>query len=509
MYVARVLLCGSMKNFSDDMRSHVKVVGRIKFVGAAERGEFVMPANNTAADKFTLNDGDFKIFVDGAEISVDNLRGLLNSSADYIAFTSRDEFLLRFRELYALKLIDRALPLETILTYAAEGFFALNNAAQVFNLIHALNVPRTLDVDGYFAANDFHMFPDSGSRIDGVVDGMTFPAIENFYGKIYRTLDDCKFRFFDAVLLTAERSPAEFIDALIATEALSDNVLTFVRRGSPLESWLAAHGDAFRKISAYPAVNGSWLLLNKRTSADFACYVVTHKDAQLPALPDGYRIIHAGHAQATQTFGDVVDDSGDNISRLNLYLNEITALYWIWKHTRHAFIGFVHYRRFFTAKAATNFSVDDLLTADEAREILREHDIIVDGCKFGYIPLRDWKAMLSTRPLAEHVIATVRKYIAARQPEYLAAYDRINDGFGTFCYEIFVTRRKIFDAYCAWLFDFIVDATEEILATTDIATSDDPRTYRAVSFLAEHLLGVWLIKNRLCIKTLPLMFRDV
>ena len=509
MYVARVLLCGSMKNFSDDMRSHVKVVGRIKFVGAAERGEFVMPANNTAADKFTLNDGDFKIFVDGAEISVDNLRGLLNSSADYIAFTSRDEFLLRFRELYALKLIDRALPLETILTYAAEGFFALNNAAQVFNLIHALNVPRTLDVDGYFAANDFHMFPDSGSRIDGVVDGMTFPAIENFYGKIYRTLDDCKFRFFDAVLLTAERSPAEFIDALIATEALSDNVLTFVRRGSPLESWLAAHGDAFRKISAYPAVNGSWLLLNKRTSADFACYVVTHKDAQLPALPDGYRIIHAGHAQATQTFGDVVDDSGDNISRLNLYLNEITALYWIWKHTRHAFIGFVHYRRFFTAKAATNFSVDDLLTADEAREILREHDIIVDGCKFGYIPLRDWKAMLSTRPLAEHVIATVRKYIAARQPEYLAAYDRINDGFGTFCYEIFVTRRKIFDAYCAWLFDFIVDATEEILATTDIATSDDPRTYRAVSFLAEHLLGVWLIKNRLRIKTLPLMFRDV
>ncbi len=509
MYVARVLLCGSMKNFSDDMRSRVQVVGRIKFVGAAERGEFVMPANNTAADKFTLKDGDFKIFLDGAEISADNLRGRLDGSADYIAFTSRDEFLLRFRELYALKLIDRALPLETILTYAAEGFFALNNAAQVFNLIYALNVPRTLDVDGYFAANDYHMFPDSGSRIEGVVDGVTFPAIENFYGRIYRTLDDCKFRFFDAVLLTAERTPAEFIDALIATEALSDNVLTFVRRGSPLESWLAAHGDAFRKISAFGAVNGSWLLLNKRTSADFACYVVTHKDAQLPALPDGYRIIHAGHAQSTQTFGDVVDDSGDNISRLNLYLNEITALYWIWKHTRHAFIGFVHYRRFFTAKGATTFNVDDLLTADEAREILREHDIIVDGCKFGYIPLRDWKAMLSTRPLAEHVIATVRKYIAARQPEYLAAYDRINDGFGTFCYEIFVTRRKIFDAYCAWLFDFIIDATEEILATTDIAASDDPRTYRSVSFLAEHLLGVWLIKNRLRIKTLPLIFRDI
>ena len=508
MYTPRILLCGNVKNFSDDTRSRVKVVGRINFIGAAERGEFVVPANATAADRFTLNEGNFKIFLDGAEISANNLRGLLNGSADYIAFTSRDEFLLRFRELYALGLIDRTLPLATLLTYTTKGFFALNNAIKIFNLIHALNLPRTLDVDGYFAANDYHMFPDMHSRIEGVVDGVNFVGIENFYSKIYRTLDDCKFRFFDAVLLTAERSPAEFIDALIETEALSDNVITFVRRGSALENFLTAHRNAFEKISATAAVNGNWFLLKKFAPADFACYIVTHKDAELADLPEGYRIIHAGHAQAVETFGDMTDDLGDNISRLNLYLNEITALYWLWKHTRHAIIGFMHYRRFFTTKNSATFSVENLLTGDEAREILREHDIIVDGCKFGYVPLRDWKATLSTRPLAEKVIATVRKFIAARQPDYLAAYDRVNDGFGTFCYEIFVTRRKIFDAYCEWLFSFIIDATEEILATTDIASSDDPRTYRAVSFLAEYLMGVWLINNRLNIKPLPLMFRN-
>ena len=507
-YIPRVLLCGNVKKFLDETRGRdVDIVAKISFNGAAERGEFVVPGNASVADSFTLNDGDFKIFINGAEISVGNLRGLLNGSADYIVFTSRDEFLLRFRELYALKLIDRAVTVPTLMIYATNGFFSLNNDVKIFNLIHALNLPRTLDVDGCFAANDYQMFPDMNLRLEGVVENVTFPAIENFYSKIHRTLDDCKFRFYDALLLTAERSPENFIDTLIQLDDLSEKILTFVRHGSALENFLAVHADAFEKISAFPAVNGNVVLLKKFVRADFAAYIVTHKDAKLSALPADYRIIHAGHAQATETFGDVTDDIGDNISRLNLYLNEITALYWLWKNTSHAFIGFVHYRRFFTTSNAATFDAEKILTGDEAQEILRDYDIIVNDCKFGYIPLIDWKATLSTRALADYVIATVRKFIAARQPDYLDAYDRINDGFGTFCYEIFVARRKIFDAYCKWLFSFIIDATEEILATTDIASSDDPRIYRAVSFLAEHLLGVWLIKNRCRIKTLPIMFR--
>ena len=116
--------------------------------------------------------------------------------------------------------------------------------------------------------------------------------------------------------------------------------------------------------------------------------------------------------------------------------------------------------------------------------------------------------MLSGRELAERVIKTIGKYIALRQPDYLAAYERVTNSFGVFCFEIFITRQKIFDAYCEWLFSFIIDATEEILATTDIASSDDPRIYRAISFVAEHLMTVWLIKNRLKIKTMPIIFRD-
>ena len=494
MYKPKILLRGSSKQISN-----AEIVGKISFNGAAERGEFIVPSSAEAAENFILNEGDFKIFLDGSEISVAELKKILDGAADYIVFESHDEFLLRFRELYALKLIDRTVTLPT-LNYAADNFFSLNNAVQIFNLIHALKLPRTLDADGFFAKNDYYMFPDLNCKIAGVAEE-NFPALENFYSKIYSSLAECRFKFFDAILLTNERTPEEFIDALIETEDLAENIFVFARKNSALEKFLAENENAFEKILRFAAVNGHWLLLKKIVRADFKIYIVTHKDVKLDSLPEGYKIIHAGHALAEKKFGYRGDDSGENISRLNPYLNEITALYWLWKHTRQNFIGFVHYRRFFTADG------ENFLTTDAATELLRENDIIVSDCKFGYIALYDWKIMLSGRKLAEKVIATIRKYIAARQPEYLAAYDRVTNSFGVFCYEIFITRRKIFEAYCEWLFSFIIDATEEILATTDIENSDDPREYRAISFVAEHLMTVWLIKNRLKIKTLPIIFR--
>ena len=474
---------------------NVEVVGLIKFKGAAERGEFIVPTNAAVANKFKLDEGSFKIFLNGVEISIDELRKFLDGAADYIVIENHDEYLFRFRELYALKLIDRVITVPTLLNYVTDNFFSLNNAVQIFNLIHA---QRVLDVDGYFIKNDYYMFPDLNHKIAGIVDGVDY----HFYKELYSSLADCRFKFFDTLLLTKERSPEEFIDALIETDALAEKIFAFVRRGSALEGWLAANKKAFEKISAFPAVNGAWLQIKKIVRNDFKVYIVTHKDAKLDTLPKGYEIIHAGHALAKEKFGYLVDDAGDNISHLNLYLNEITALYWIWKHTRQDFIGFVHYRRFFTTDGK------NILSTDAAKKILREYDIIVNGCEFGYIALHDWKIMLSTSPLAEHVINTLRKYISLRQPDYLAAYDRVNDSFGVFCYEIFMTRREIFNAYCEWLFSFLIDATEEILATTDLANSDDPRIYRAISFTAEHLMTVWLIKNRLKIKTLPIIFRN-
>ncbi|MBR4383549.1 MAG: hypothetical protein IKP64_08320, partial [Selenomonadaceae bacterium] len=285
MYIPRILLCGNVKNFLREFNRPVEIVGRIRFKGAAERGEFIMPAHKTAADNFTLKTGDFRIFLDDNEISADELQKILDGAADYIVIENHEEFLARFRELYALKFIDRVVTVPTLLNYARDGFFSLDNAVKIFNLIHAQNFVRVLDFDGYFATNDYHMFPDLNRKIDGIVRDAEFPALENFYGKIYASPENCRYKFFDAIFFAAERSPAEFIDDLIATDAMTEKILTFARKNSALERWLVENQNVFAQISFMPAVNGSFYLIEKFTSKKFAAYVVTHKKISLD-LPD-------------------------------------------------------------------------------------------------------------------------------------------------------------------------------------------------------------------------------
>ena len=251
MYKPRILLRGELENILT-----AEIVGQIRFKGAAERGEFIIPSSNTAADNYVVNAGDFRIFIDDVEISIDELKKILDGAADYIVFESHDEFLLRFRELYALGLIDRTITLPTLLNYAADNFFSLNNAVQIFNLIHALKLPRTLDVDGFFAKNDYYMFPDMNFKIAGIADVEEYPTLRNFYAEIY-SREDCRYKFFDAILLTAERTPEEFIDVLIELDALSENILTFARKSSELEKFLTANENVFEKVSRFPAVNGN------------------------------------------------------------------------------------------------------------------------------------------------------------------------------------------------------------------------------------------------------------
>ncbi|HEC1584163.1 TPA: DUF4422 domain-containing protein, partial [Campylobacter upsaliensis] len=90
-----------------------------------------------------------------------------------------------------------------------------------------------------------------------------------------------------------------------------------------------------------------------------------HKPAVL-VKDDVLTPIHLGRALATEASKDgemsqedfewmcenmIGDDTGDNISHLNRYLNELTGIYWAWKNYDKLgnpdYIGYMHYRRHF------------------------------------------------------------------------------------------------------------------------------------------------------------------
>ena len=502
MFVPRILLCGDEKNFSG---LKIQIVGKISFKGAAERDEVFLFRTLEDLDKLPFDERSFQIFLNGEEISADALKNILAGAADYIVFADGGEFVCRFNELYRLGLQDRFITRETLATYAAENFYALQNVVKFSELLSRLKISRLLDADTFLAKNDLVYVNFPAVEVEAVDEkffAKKFPVVENLYGKIYSSLAECRFKNFDAVLLTKERSPEEFIDALIETDALSENIFAFVRKNSALEKFLAAHENSFEKISRFPAVNGNWLLIKKFVRDDFKIYIVTHKDAKLSALPEGYEIIHAGHAQAEKFFGYLGDDSGDNISRFNRYLNEITALYWIWRNTAHAIVGLCHYRRFFTADG------ENFLTEAQARELLRGCDVIVVRGNFFALTQRELKSLVCGGDLNAFVEKIFREHISRKQPDYLDAFDYISNSRAEFMYEMFITRRKIFDAYCEWLFSFVIDVTEEVLARTNLAAIDNPRKYRAVGLVCERLMTVWLAKNNLRLKSLPVIFRE-
>ncbi len=494
-YVPRVLVCGDATKFRQAIGDRpVEVVGQI----------FLRRV-----------DGAIKLFYDEREITAEELRRLLDGTAEYLLFVDDHKLCYYLNDF----------PLNTQVINAVafakknrDGFSSLKMLAMLNNVLNEKFSGRVFDFDCCLAKSDFKVFDELTATVDCVAEnfGGVHPIHENVYKKIYRTFDECKYHLFDAVILSKERTPDEFVNALIKLDNLSEKILAFVRKNSALESWLNASKNIFAEVETFAVENGAWCLLKKNLPpADLGVYIVTHKDAKLDTPPDGYKIIHAGHAIFKTNFGYICDDTGENISLLNRYLDEVTALYWIWKNTSHTHAGIVHYRRFFTRNTYQSknfFDVKDILSAKEILKLLDEYDIIVSAEHITSRTQRDLMFYSTAQPeLIAAAEEIVRKHLTRAQPDYLDAFDEILNSFVFFVCGIFITRRNILDDYCKWLFSFMLDATVEMRDTVTLGGQKlevVPHEYsRMMSFFAERMLTVWLMKNHLRIKTLPVIFR--
>lgn len=233
-------------------------------------------------------------------------------------------------------------------------------------------------------------------------------------------------------------------------------------------------------------------------------FVVTHKKTQLIPAQDIYRFIQVG-AKGKEHFCTITDDTGDNISEKNPNYCELTAMYWLWKHSNAEIIGLCHYRRFFTSKLGylnkILFGINTfILSEGTIKKILSRYDVILTRSEYFN------KKTIKARYTKSHNIRdllVIEDILKEKYPDYMEAYNKVIYGTVFNYANMLICRKKVFDDYSKWLFDILFELERRI----DISEYNQYQS-RIFGFISERIMRVWFIKNEMKIKELPIINTD-
>jgi len=243
---------------------------------------------------------------------------------------------------------------------------------------------------------------------------------------------------------------------------------------------------------------------------DIKILVAAHKDYPMPNdevyLPVQVGCAVNGHLmEGSGKF--IYDDSGDNISALNPYYCELTALYWGWKNLHCDYLGLVHYRRHFTGKESADMrhagvsgenTIDarlrKIMSGSELKSLLdklsKESIFVILPKKRNYYIETLYSHYAHSHHEADLIAMT--DVIHNHYPEYTHAYIDVIDRRSAHMFNMCIMKKDIADAYCSWLFDVLT----KIQSQLDISkyTDFDKRVFGRIS---ELLLDVWITKNNI------------
>lgn len=214
--------------------------------------------------------------------------------------------------------------------------------------------------------------------------------------------------------------------------------------------------------------------------------------AHEPYLP-----IQVGKAISAVDLGFVGDDTGDNISHKNRSFCELTAHYWAWKNLGEAdYVGLSHYRRYFdfgTEPGNVHIVRSDAFFGEEhptpdMDTLFESSDIVLSKPR---VQTRNLYTEYARSHRGEDILS-VREIVAERSPEYLDAFDKVFfDNNLLVRFNMFIMRRKDFEAYSEWLFDTLFEAERRI------AVPADPVQGRIFGYISERLLLVYALHHRM------------
>lgn len=227
---------------------------------------------------------------------------------------------------------------------------------------------------------------------------------------------------------------------------------------------------------------------------------------------DMFLPIQVGKAISNVDLGIQGDDTGDNISNLNPYYCELTAIYWAWKNLKDIdYIGLSHYRRYFDFHkqgelSYTNITINisqfhnfDFSLPPEVLSELQSGKAIVPKPNIknisNYVDYCIFHNSIDLRKL-ERIISN------KNNATYIRAFNEIMyDDNEIYPFNMFILSWKQFDQYCQWLFELLFEAQEEI------NVSDyDAYQKRVFGFMSERLFKIFLKAHDIEVCSVPVAF---
>lgn len=244
--------------------------------------------------------------------------------------------------------------------------------------------------------------------------------------------------------------------------------------------------------------------MSERRKRGITIGIAMHKPYPVPQ-GDIYLPIHVGAALHPDVLPDVQgDNTGDNISTLNPYFCELTALYWLWKNDNSDYKGLVHYRRYFSTqdfrKRHGNDRYSRILQGPELQRTLENSPVILPKKRHYFI--ETIYSHYAHTMYAEHLDIT-QSVLEDIAPAYLDEWHELMNKRSAHIFNMMIMDRKHFDAYCAWVFPILFEITARL----------SPEQYnsfhaRYPGRISEKLLNVWIMHNHIQVKELPTTFTE-
>lgn len=254
----------------------------------------------------------------------------------------------------------------------------------------------------------------------------------------------------------------------------------------------------------------------ERTKPSVKIAVAYHKEA--PLLEGNIYIpIQVGKANHPEIDLNIQpDNEGDNISKDNFSMCELTATYWIWKNVKADYKGLFHYRRILSCKNYKKSFINCLRALKSKQSIYQtvqqlslnnflqetqnfELEVFPLLYQYDILTIRASRLPYSTElfhsGLKKHLNIS-KEIIKDKFPEYIAITEEALLSNTMFFCNMLIMNSTLFDSYCEFIFGILLELKKRMTDLGYFINPDKELIFeRQLGYVGEVLTNIFINKN--------------